>query len=84
MSTTSGTAASSSVQSGGYRIKFRRDEFLRLLREAKLRRVYRVKNFHYFSFDGFVFYTEEVSNDDVMDYDVFKAIEFSNYPWTKK
>ncbi len=60
-------------QSGSYRLKFGRDEFLRLLDEAKPKRFYRVRNFHYFSFDGFVMYCQDDIDDAIIGRKVFNG-----------
>ncbi|MCY3412320.1 MAG: hypothetical protein INQ03_11855 [Candidatus Heimdallarchaeota archaeon] len=73
-----------SSNSGGYRLKFHREEFLQLLEIAQPTLIYNVRNFYYFSYDGFVMYCENISSDDLFKYRIIKAIEFSNYPWTKR
>ncbi|MHA2092166.1 MAG: hypothetical protein ACW98K_15035 [Candidatus Kariarchaeaceae archaeon] len=78
------TSSTSSPRSGGYRLKFQREDFIKLLGIAKPDRLYRVKNFFYFNFDGFVMYCDECSDMDVSAYPILDAIEFSNYPWSKK
>ena len=70
-------------KTGGYRIKFNRDEFLRVLSVANPKRLYAVRDVIYFSFDGFVMYCDQLSDEDLMRYDVIQAIEFSNVPWKK-
>ncbi len=84
MSTSSTTSSSPPPPSSGYRLKFRKEEFIELLQIAKPIRVYKVRKFYYFSFDGFIMYCEECSNDDLMAYKVVNAIEFSNASWTKR
>ncbi len=65
-----------------YRVKFRRDQFLDLVRIAQPRYIYRVKNLYFFAFDGFVMYSQECQETDFAQR-VITAIEFSNQYWTK-
>jgi hypothetical protein len=78
------TAAVASAESlaGGYRVKFSRDVFLDLVRTSQPRRIYRVKNMHFFALDGFVMYTMECKDTD-FGQRVLCAIEFSNQAWQK-
>lgn len=66
-----------------YRIKFRRTEFLEILNIAKPPRIYKVSKFYYFAFDGFIMYTKECRDDDLLGYPIIRAIEFSNVGWQK-
>jgi hypothetical protein len=65
-----------------YRLKFNRDAFLEPVKIAQPERVYRVKNIYFFTFDGFVMYSQEVRETD-LGHNVIDAIEFSNQPWQK-
>jgi hypothetical protein len=69
--------------SGGYRVKFRRQQFLEIVRLAQPKIIYCVKNMYFFSFDGFVVYTNECANSDFSGRKIVEAIEFSNMPWSK-
>jgi len=73
---------SDAAYSGSYRVKFRRDEFLRLAMEARPARIFRVKNMHFFALEGFVAYSLECEDTDFAA-KVIPAIEFSNMPWSK-
>jgi hypothetical protein len=73
-------AGGAAAQSGGYRVKFRRDEFLDLVRNAKPRRIYHRGKNHFFSFDGFVMYCQECTSDD-FGVSVVETIELSNERW---
>ena len=84
MSAATTTATNEQASASTYRLKFRRDEFLELLSIARPQLLYRVKNFYYFSFDGFVMYSDDCREDDLMGFNVIKAIEFSSVPWMKK
>lgn len=76
--------ANDQPRSGGYRIKFLENEFLALLEESKTKRIYRVRNFYYFSYDGFVMYCDSISEERLVGYKIYNAIEFSNEPWQKR
>lgn len=75
---------SNNHSSSSYRIKFQKEEFLKLLEIANPKVVYQVNKFFYFSFDGFVMYTEHIDEFELSRYKVIRGIEFSNYPWTKR
>ena len=75
-------AAAAAIYSSSYRVKFRRNEFLRLVDEARPKRIYHVRRMHFFAYDGFVMYTFECNRDDFRQ-DIFEAIEFSNQPWAE-
>ena len=83
VATTSAATTGASLNSSSYRIKFRRAEFLEMLNTAKPPRIYRVSNFYYFAFDGFIMYCSECKEDDLMGYPIIRAIEFSNTQWQK-
>ncbi|MHA1989701.1 MAG: hypothetical protein ACW981_00970 [Candidatus Hodarchaeales archaeon] len=78
-----GSTAQAPTISSSYRLKFRREEFLRLIQSAKPKIIYNVKNMHFFSYDGFVMYTLECEREDFTQ-DIYDAIEFSNGQWAKK
>ena len=78
--TTSAVVISQNTSS--YRVKFRRQEFLELVRIAKPRIIYHRKRMHFFAFDGFVMYSFECKDADFSQ-TVIEAIEFSNYLWSE-
>uniref|UniRef100_A0A7C3J472 Uncharacterized protein n=1 Tax=Candidatus Methanomethylicus mesodigestus TaxID=1867258 RepID=A0A7C3J472_9CREN len=75
-------AAYEAALSSSYRVKFRKDQFMELVRMAQPRHIYRVKNMHFFAYDGFVMYCQECMDHD-FGQRVIEAIEFSNEPWRK-
>lgn len=77
------TTSNELVNGSGYRLKFSREEYIKLLQEAKPIRLYKVDNFVYFCFDGFIMYCDKMKENDLMRYQIYKAIEFANYPWKK-
>ncbi len=85
MSVASSSAATSSstALASSYRIKFKLPEFLKLIGEANPPRIYKVSDFYYFAFDGFIMYCSECQDDDLMGFTIFKAKEFSNVQWQK-
>jgi hypothetical protein len=79
-STAAATAASQN--SSSYRVKLRRQEFLRLVEIANPRIIYHRARMHFFAFDGFVMYTFDCDDVDFSQ-PVIEAIEFSNYMWSE-
>lgn len=75
-------AAIAAQHSSSYRVKFRRNDFLQLVEIAKPRIIYYRRRMHFFSYDGFVMYTFECSNNDFKQ-KVIEAIEFSNETWSE-
>lgn len=68
--------------SSGYRIKFGRNEFASLLEQSGVKRVYRVSKYLFFSYDGFVMFTEQW--EQVLMYaQIIDGIEFSNSSWQR-
>ncbi len=82
---TAGTASGAVVaeHTSSYRVKFNRKEFLELVEIARPRIIYHRKRMHFFAFDGFVMYTFECEDRDLLDKKVMHAIEFSNLPWSE-
>jgi hypothetical protein len=78
------TAATSAAtqNSSSYRVKFRRNEFLRLVEIANPGIIYHRNRMHFFAFDGFVMYTFDCDDADFSQ-PVIDAIEFSNYMWSE-
>ena len=74
--------AAAAIHSSSYRVKFRRDEFLKLVEIAQPERVYQVRRMHFFAFDGFVMYTFECTDEDFRQ-EILRAIEFSNMQWAE-
>ena len=78
------TAATTATthNSSSYRVKFRRNEFLRLVEIASPGIIYHRGRMHFFAFDGFVMYTFDCDNVDFSQ-PIIEAIEFSNYMWSE-
>ena len=83
MSTYGSTSSSSPPYASGYRIKFDRQHFIEMVEIANPKRIYKVSNFYYFAYDGFVMYTDKCSDDEFAHRTVINAIEFSNSSWSK-
>ena len=49
---------------------------------AKPRLIYHTGRMHFFSYDGFVMYTFQCSDEDFTQR-VLHAVEFSNYQWSE-
>lgn len=73
-------AAAANNVSSSYRVKFSREEFLKLVEKAKPEVIYQRKRMHFFAYDGFVMYTFECQDHDFPQ-EIIRAIEFSNRPW---
>ena len=79
---TAGATAATTMQASSYRVKFRREEFLRLVEIANPRIIYHRRRMHFFAFDGFVMYTFDC--DDIeFSQPIIEAVEFSNYMWSE-
>ena len=75
---TAGATAAATMQASSYRVKFRREEFLRLVEIANPRIIYHRRRMHFCAFDGFVMYTFDC--DDIeFSQPIIEAVEFSNY-----
>ena len=75
---TAGATAAATIQASSYRVKFRREEFLRLVEIANPRIIYHRRRMHFCAFDGFVMYTFDC--DDIeFSQPIIEAVEFSNY-----
>ena len=79
---TEAAIAASESNSGSYRVKFDKQNFLELTRIARPKIIYHRKNMHFFAYDGFVMYTDQCENTDFGQI-IMEAIEFSNYQWMK-
>ena len=82
MATAGATAATTTMQASSYRVKFRREEFLRLVDIANPRIIYHRRRMHFFAFDGFVMYTFDCDDID-FSCPILETIEFSNYTWSE-
>lgn len=76
---TAAVVAASNVSSS-YRVKFKREQFLELVRIAEPKIIYHRGRMHFFAFDGFVMYTFECEDSD-FEQRILHTIEFSNRPW---
>ena len=77
------TTVAAAQHTSSYRVKFKRKEFLELVEIAKPKIIYHRKRMHFFAFDGFVMYTFECKDHDLIDKKVMDAIEFSNMQWSE-
>ena len=68
-------------QASSYRMKFRKEQFRDLVDRAKPKIIYRKGKNHFFSYDGFVMYSQECRDEEFPNQTVIEAIEFSNYVW---
>ena len=79
---TAGATAAATIQASSWRVKFRREEFLRLVEIANPRIIYHRRRMHFCAFDGFVMYTFDC--DDIeFSQPIIEAVEFSNYMWSE-
>ena len=77
------TTAASNVHTSSYRVKFRRENFLKLVGIASPDIIYKVKRIFFFAYDGFVMYTFECKDEDFINQNLIHAIEFSNQQWAE-
>ena len=77
------TAAVIAAQhTSSYRVKYKREQFLELVKIAKPKIMYQTGRMHFFAYDGFVMYTFECEDSDFKQ-KVLHAIEFSNQAWSE-
>ena len=76
-------AAAAEYVSSSYRVKFKKKQFLELIKIVKPKLIYHVKRLHFFAYDGFVMYSMECQNSDFKQ-NIIEAVEFSNEPWYEK
>ena len=74
--------AAAAQHTSSYRVKFRREEFLELVKIAEPKILYQRGRMHFFAFDGFVMYTFEYQDGDFKQ-KILHAIEFSNQAWSE-
>lgn len=75
-------AVAAATHTSSYRVKFKREEFIRLIDRAEPERIYQTGRMHFFAFDGFVMYTFECEDEDFRQ-EIFHSIEFSNTQWSE-
>lgn len=75
--------AGTNIHTSSYRVKFKREEFLKLVEIAKPDIMYKVKRIFFFAYDGFVMYTFECRHEDFINQNVIHGIEFSNQQWAE-
>jgi hypothetical protein len=73
-------AAAERRHASGYRLKFDREEFLKLVNLAEPSIVYKRGKNHFFAFDGFVMYSQKCGDGDFKA-TIIDAVEFSNSSW---
>ena len=82
-----GSTASSNPPSyaSSYRVKFKREEFINLVKFSKPELIFHVKRMYFFAFQGFVVYSLECDESDFIDQHItiLESIEFSNRPWNE-
>jgi hypothetical protein len=84
MATTGATTAAviAAMHTSSYRVKFKRKEFMELVKIAKPKIIYQRGRMHFFAFDGFVMYSFECKDSDFKQ-NILHAIEFSNQAWSE-
>ena len=75
------TGAATAVHTSSYRVKYKREEFLKLVQIASPDLIYKVRKVFFFAYDGFVMYTFECDEEDFINQNIIRAIEFSNTQW---
>ena len=71
------------VHTSSYRVKFHREEFLKLVEIASPDTIYKVNRIFFFAFDGFVMYAFKCRDEDFFNQNVIEGIEFSNQQWAE-
>ena len=74
---TADATAAAAQNASSYRVKLRRNEFLRLVEIANPRIIYHRRRMHFFAFDGFVMYAFECDDND-FNQPIIEAVEFSD------
>jgi len=82
MAETAAIVAVAAQNTSSYRVKFQRNEFLKLVEIAKPNRIHDRGKMHFFAFDDLVMYTFECKDSDFKQ-KVMHAIELSNQAWSK-
>ena len=79
------TSSSQTVFASSYRVKFKRNEFLQLVKVAKPNYIFHVKRMYFFAFEGYTVYSLECNEKNFIDFHipVLEAIEFSNISWSE-
>ncbi|MDF1537337.1 MAG: hypothetical protein P1Q69_00315 [Candidatus Thorarchaeota archaeon] len=83
MDFTSNSGSEGPPHAGTYRVKFSRENFLRILEIANPQTIYHVIRMYFFAYDGFTMYTMECHADDFVHFLVIEAMEFSNRAWNE-
>ena len=78
-----GATAAAAINTSSYRVKFLREEFLKLVEIASPDIIYKVNRIFFFSYDGFVMYTFKCRDEDFFNQNVIEGIEFSNQQWAE-
>ena len=68
-----------------YRVKFKKEDFINLIKLANPEFLFHVKRMYFFSFQGFVAYSLDCDETDFVDqhFNILEAIEFSNRSWNE-
>ena len=82
----SSTSSNPPPHTSSYRVKFKKSEFLNLIKIAQPEFLFHVKNMFFFGFQGFVVYSLDCDDKDLSDshIQILEAIEFSNGSWAKR
>lgn len=79
------TAATSSPPppTSSYRVKFRKKEFVNLIKIASPEFIFHVDRMYFFAFQGYTVYSLECNYEEIQEFHlpILEAIEFSNTTW---
>ena len=78
-----GATAAAALNASSYRVKFQREEFLKVVEIASPDIIYKVNRIFFFAYDGFVMYTFKCGNEDFYNQNIIEGIEFSNQQWAE-
>ncbi len=74
-------AVQAATETGSYRVKLARDEFIKLVGVARPRVVFHRRKNLFFAYAGFVVYSQECVPEDLPGVNIVEAKELSNYAW---
>jgi hypothetical protein len=80
------TNSSPPPHTSSYRVKFKREDFLQLIKVASPEFLFHTDRIFFFAFQGFVVYSLECKLEDFeyLHIPILHAIEFSNTPWSER
>ena len=81
MATTAATIPAM-MQASSYRVKFKREQFLEVVENARPSIIFHRGSNYFFAYDGFVVFCQQCNDTDFPNQSVIEAIELSNSIWS--